>query len=164
MLYLDLFRALEDEGVRYLVVGGLALNIHGVERATMDVDLMLALDAVNLEALLRVAKRLNLKPVAPVDIHDLLDADKRREWVENKRMLAFALRPPQSYAPTIDILIKTPLAFEKGWAGRVEKRLDDVIVRIACIDDLMAMKSGTGRLQDEADIDALKRLRELGLE
>jgi hypothetical protein len=30
---------LDEQGVQYLLVGGLALNIHGVERATMDVDL-----------------------------------------------------------------------------------------------------------------------------
>lgn len=45
MFYLDLFRALDRENVRYVLIGGLALNIHGVERATMDVNLMLAMDA-----------------------------------------------------------------------------------------------------------------------
>lgn len=36
MFYLDLFRALERENVRYLLIGGWAINIHGVERATME--------------------------------------------------------------------------------------------------------------------------------
>lgn len=46
MLYLELFRKLDDAGVRYLVVGGIAVNLHGVNRLTHDIDLMLALDAV----------------------------------------------------------------------------------------------------------------------
>ena len=47
MFFLEFFRALEREGVRYLVVGGVAINLHGAERMTSDVDLMLALDAEN---------------------------------------------------------------------------------------------------------------------
>ncbi len=38
MFYLDLFKALEKHKVRYLLVGGLAMNLHGVPRATMDVS------------------------------------------------------------------------------------------------------------------------------
>jgi hypothetical protein len=164
MLDLDLFRALDEEAVRYLLVGGLALNIHGVERATMDVDLMVALDSANLEAFLRAANRLNLKPAAPVSIQDLLDADKRKEWIEKKHMLAFALRPPQAYGPTIDVLIHSPVAFEQAWLGRIAKNLGGLAINVANIDDLIAMKTGTGRIQDEADIEALTRLRQLGLE
>ena len=37
MFYIDLFRTLQEERVDYVVVGGLAINLHGVERATMDV-------------------------------------------------------------------------------------------------------------------------------
>lgn len=48
MFYLDLFRAPDAAQVRYVLVGGVALNVHGVERATMDVDIAIALDARNL--------------------------------------------------------------------------------------------------------------------
>jgi hypothetical protein len=40
MFYLDLFRSLNDHQVRYLLVGGLAMNLHGVPRMTMDVNLV----------------------------------------------------------------------------------------------------------------------------
>ncbi|MBI3148918.1 MAG: hypothetical protein HYZ17_10460 [Betaproteobacteria bacterium] len=45
MFYLELFRASDGGRVRDLLVGGLAINIHGVVRPTMEVDLMLAMDA-----------------------------------------------------------------------------------------------------------------------
>jgi hypothetical protein len=48
MFYVELFRALERAQVRYLLVGGVAVNLHGAERLTMDVDIMLALDPENL--------------------------------------------------------------------------------------------------------------------
>lgn len=49
MFYLEVFRALEEHKVRYLLVGGLAMNLHGVPRMTMDIDLVIALDTKNLE-------------------------------------------------------------------------------------------------------------------
>lgn len=38
MIYLDLFQALDKHRVLYLLIGGLAMNLHGVPRMTMDVD------------------------------------------------------------------------------------------------------------------------------
>ena len=62
MFYLDLFHALQEQKVRYLVVGGVAVNLHGAERLTMDVDLMIAQDAENLPRFLAVARKLRLEP------------------------------------------------------------------------------------------------------
>lgn len=162
MFYLDLFRALEREHVRYVLIGGLALNIHGVERATMDVDLMLAMDPDNLQAFLRAAQALQLAPVLPVALQDFADPAIRRNWVEQKRMLAFALRPPEATAPTLDILVQPQVDFAAAWARRVEKDLGDVRVSVAHVDDLIKLKSGTGRQSDAADIVALERLKALG--
>jgi len=158
VFYLDLFRALEAEKVRYLLIGGLALNIHGVERATMDVDLMLALDADNLAAFLRAAKALRLAPVLPVALADLADPAIRRSWIEERHLLAFALRPPEATAPTLDILIGTDVDFGAAWDRRIEKDLGVTHVQLAAIDDLIALKTGTGRSRDAADIEALRRL------
>jgi hypothetical protein len=36
MFYLDIFKALEKHRVRYLLIGGLAMNLHGVPRMTME--------------------------------------------------------------------------------------------------------------------------------
>lgn len=162
MFYLDLFRALEAEKVRYLLVGGLALNIHGVERATMDVDLMLALDTENMAAFLRAADALHLAPVLPIPLADLADPEKRRCWTEERNMVVFALRPPEASAPTLDILVRPGIDFGAAWARRIEKDLGVTHVQLAAIDDLIAMKTGTGRSRDAADVDALLRLERLG--
>ena len=44
MIYLELLKALEDKGIRYVVVGGVAVVLHGFVRATMDIDLIISLD------------------------------------------------------------------------------------------------------------------------
>jgi hypothetical protein len=159
VFYLDLFKALESDRVRYLVAGGLAVNLHGVARLTMDVDLLIALDAANLGRFVNAASRLSLRPMVPVPLADLADEAKVRSWVVDKRMLAFALRPPAPSDPMVDLLVQTPVPFESAYARRVEKVVAGVTVPIASIEDLITMKSGTGRAKDASDIAALQALR-----
>ena len=161
MFYLELFRALEGEKVRYLLVGGLAVNLHGVARFTADVDIMLALDADNLGRFVVAAKRLMLKPVVPVALEDFADAGKMRSWIKDKGMLAFALRPPERSAPTLDILVRPPVAFDAAHGRRVVTSVDGVPVYLAAIEDMIALKTGTGRQKDEADILALRQIQRM---
>ncbi len=163
MFYLDLFRALERENVRYLLIGGLALNIHGVERATMDIDLMLAMDAENLEAFRLAAQALGMEPVLPVSMKDFADPPVLQRWVDEKHLLAFPMRPREPSAPTVDVLVRPNVTFDSAWARHLDKALGDVHVRIAHIDDLIALKTGTGRQRDASDVAALERLKTLGL-
>jgi len=162
MFYVELFRALDRDQVRYLLVGGLAINIYGVERATMDVDLMLALDGENLQKFFKTADSLGLQPVLPVKLSDLMNPAKLREWIETKHMLAFALRSREPAAPTVDILVKPNVGFDEAYARRQERELAGFKVALASVDDLIALKTGTGREHDASDIVALRRLRELG--
>lgn len=100
----------------------------------------------------------------PVAIDDLADPDQVRKWIREKNMVAFALRPPLPADPTVDILVQPKVDFESAWSRRIEKDLGSLRVSLASAEDLIAMKTGTGRQLDESDIAALRRLRELGLE
>lgn len=161
MFYLDLFRALQQEEVRYLVVRGLAVNLYGVERATMDVDLMLAMDPGNVGGFLRAARALGLTPVAPVPLDSFADEQARSAWFEEKRMIVFALRAPDPAAPTVDVLIRPQVPFEAAWSKRVEKSIGGLTVRLASLEDLIRMKAATGRQRDRSDIEALEKARRL---
>jgi predicted nucleotidyltransferase len=161
MFYVDLFRKLEEGGVRYLVVGGIAVNLHGVSRLTHDVDLMLALDSENLRRFVAVAKRYSFKPVLPVKVEDLADAEKVRDWIENKHMLAFGLRPENPVEPIVDILVKPPVDFETAYRRRVMADVQGQKIAVASIADIITMKTGTGRAKDQDDITMLRRLGEL---
>jgi predicted nucleotidyltransferase len=158
VFYLDFFRALEREKVRYLVVGGVAVNLHGAERMTSDVDLMLALDAGNLRRFFAAVEEFGFKPVIPATLRQLCDAEMLERWVREKHMLAFALRPAEDTAPTVDILVRPIVAFEDAYPRRFEVVADGVTLSVAAAEDLITLKSGTGRQIDEADIRALRRL------
>ena len=158
MFYLDLFKALEKHKVRYLLVGGLAMNLHGVPRTTMDVDLVLALDPANLKAFLGTVEALRLRPVAPVDTDGLLDPAQRQKWVKEKNMLAFALRPPDVQGPTVDVLIDPPMDIEKVLTRAVWRDVQGVRIPLISVEDLIRLKEKSGRAQDRSDIEHLLRL------
>lgn len=159
MFYLDLFRALEDRKVRYMLVGGLAMNLHGVPRMTMDVDLVLALDDANLVSFVAAARDLGLVPVAPVALEDLCIPAKRHAWSTERHMIAFALRPPNPDGPTVDVLINPPLDIEDALSRAERRDLAGAGVFVASVDDMIKLKEKSGRAQDRADIEHLRRVR-----
>lgn len=161
MFYLDLFRELQAGNVRYLLVGGVAVNLHGAERMTMDVDLMIAQDADNLPRFVAVARKLRLKPILPVTLEQFCDAATLEEWVRERHMLAFQLRSPEIEAPSVDILVNPVVRFESAYARRVRMEVQGVEISLAAVEDLVALKQGTGRAIDQSDINALHRLQML---
>ncbi len=158
MFYLDLFRALEARRVRYLLVGGIAMNLHGVPRMTMDVDIILAMDEPNLRAFLGAADDLALQPVAPVKMDELLSPSSREAWVDEKHMIAFALRPRDPKGPTVDVLIEPPVNVAESLKRAEIKIIEGVHVPLAAVEDMIALKRSTGRAQDQADIEQLEKL------
>ena len=160
MIYLDLFQTLHEHKVRYLLVGGLAMNLHGVPRMTMDVDIILAMDEENLDRFIACANALALSPVAPVKLSDLKNPAQRQEWFEKKRMLAFGLQNTGGRIPVIvDVLIAPPINIEHAFTQAVLRNVGDTPISLACINDMIALKTDTGRSQDESDIEHLERLR-----
>ena len=160
MIYLDLFRALQEYRVRYLLVGGLAMNLHGVPRMTMDVDLLLVMDDENLDRFIACAEALHLSPSAPVVLTALKDPVQRRFWVEQKHMIAFGLQNAEARVPImVDILIAPPVDVEEAWQRAATRDLAGVEVRLASVNDLIVLKQGTGRAQDQSDIEHLERIR-----
>lgn len=159
MFYIDLFRCLHTHKVQYLLAGGLAMNLHGVPRMTMDVDLVLALDDANIDGFLRCARELALKPQAPVALESLKDADQRRSWIEVKRLIVFGLASGQPGTPTVDILLKHELDFAAALKRAMVQTVDDVPITVASVEDMIALKQNTGRRQDHDDVEHLLRLR-----
>lgn len=160
MLYLDLFQALHDHRVEYLLVGGLAMNLHGVPRMTMDVDLILVLDEANLDRFIACAGSLGLSPCLPIPLAALKSPEQRQVWFEQKHMIAFGLQDAQARIPTIvDVLIAPVIDIAAAMQRAEQRDLNGVPVTIASIDDMIALKRGTGRAQDQSDIEHLERLR-----
>lgn len=164
MLALDsLFRDLNDRGGRYVVVGGLAVVLHGHLRATGDIDLVVDLARDQVDRTLAALEGAGFQPYVPVNSTDFADPVKRAEWVSEKGMMVFSLRP-RSGVPMVDLFLEHPMPFEELWTRSVVVNLRGVPVRIASIDDLIALKRQAGRPEDLTDAEALIEIKRLRVE
>lgn len=155
----ELLQSLSDEQVQYVLVGGLAVQLHGFLRSTFDIDLVLAMNDANLVRFIAVAKRYGLVPVIPVPIDSLRNAGQIEQWHREKGMLAFALREPHIGGGAVDVLVRPEVPFDRLMANAVTGELFARRVPIASIDDLLAMKRIANRPKDQLDIVALEKIK-----
>lgn len=157
-----IFAALGASGARYLVVGGVAVVLHGHPRFTADLDLVLALDAGNLARALPALEALGYRPRAPVSLAVFADPAQRRRWIDEKAMTVFSLWSPQLPATEIDLFAAEPIPFEAAYRRALRADLGATSVTVASLADLIALKRGAGRPQDLEDVAALEAIgREL---
>lgn len=155
----ELLHSLSEGQVQYVLVGGLAVQLHGFMRSTFDVDLVLAMDDENLARFIAVAKQLGLVPSIPVPIDALRDGRQIEQWHREKGMLAFALREPQIGGGVVDVLVRPEVSFEQLKRNAVVGALFTQQVWIASIDDLLTMKRAANRPKDHLDIAALEKIK-----
>lgn len=155
----ELLQALSEGQVQYVLVGGVAVQLHGYMRSTFDIDLVLAMNDENLMRFIDVAKRFGLTPSIPVPIDSLRDAAQIEQWHQDKGMLAFALREPHVGGGVVDVLVRPVVPFEQLQQNAVMGELSGWQVPIASIDDLLAMKRHANRDKDRLDIAALEKIK-----
>jgi predicted nucleotidyltransferase len=153
-----LLQSLSDAGVKYVLVGGLAVQLHGFMRATFDIDLVLAMDDENLARFIDVARQLGLVPAIPVPIEALRDSRLVDQWHREKGMLAFSLREPQAGGNVVDVLVRPEVPFDRLLANAVMSSLSGREVPVAAIPDLLAMKRKSNRARDQLDVAALEKI------
>lgn len=158
MYYLEVFSLLNKFGVRYLVVGGVALVLHGVLRLTADLDLIVDLAEENVTKFLKALKTLGYKPKLPVDPFKLADPKVRSEWINKKNMKVFSFIHPKDDYKIIDVFVTEPIPFEEAYKRRQKIKANDVNISVISADDLIALKEASGRDQDIADLKMLKEL------
>jgi predicted nucleotidyltransferase len=153
------FQALNLAGVRYLVVGGLAVVAHGYVRFTADVDLVIELEPDNVRKAMAALSSLGYRPRAPVPIEDLADPRRRAEWVREKGMTVFSLYSPEHAATEVDIFVEMPFDFGETYGRCVRLSLSPgVEATFVGLEDLIALKRRAGRPQDEIDIARLQAI------
>jgi hypothetical protein len=84
--YKAIFKELNELEIDYLVVGGLAVNFHGVPRMTYDIDLMILLETENIRKLVNKFTQWGYKPKSPVNLKIFTDDLKRNSWIQDKGM------------------------------------------------------------------------------
>lgn len=155
-----LLTELSRANVRYLVVGGVAVVLHGYLRATADLDLVIDLEAGNLDRAIEVFTRMGFRPRAPVALQDFRNAAERRRWIDEKNMTVLSLWHPEMHGFEVDLFVQVPFDFDDVYGRAVAARIGDTDVTTLGIDDLIEMKRRVGRGLDAEDIRALQQLKD----
>lgn len=151
-------KTLNEAGARYLVVGGVAVVLHGHLRTTGDLDLVVEMSPANLDRALVALEGSGFQPRPPVPLRSFADPETRRSWVEEKNLRVFSLWHPDIPGFEVDLFVEEPFDFDEVWSRRVEVELEGSTTFIVALDDLVALKKASGRAQDLEDIEALEDL------
>ena len=150
-----LLAALTDGGVDFVVIGGIAAVLHGSPTFTHDLDIVFESSQENRERLGSVLTRLKAKP-SGVDEELPFQADAR--MLDRIQLLTL-----ETTAGRIDVMHPPagapPYEELRARAGLVEVKGREV--RVAAIDDLIAMKRAAGRPKDLGAVDELEAIKRL---
>lgn len=160
MFIREILSALSQARVDYCVVGGVAVNLHGVPRMTYDVDIVVAPTRASLTALASLLDDFGLKARQPIDLLVLADASERERLRRESNLIAITFADPADPLREIDILVSPPIDPATLIARAGTLSFAGVPVRVVALDDLIALKRAGGRAQDLADIAHLERIRD----
>jgi len=159
MFYEDVFTALQEYRVRYLIVGAFAMNLHGAPRMTADLDLVVDLARNNLKRLVTALENAGYRPRLPVPATDLLDEEKRAAWFTEKHLVAFTFLNPKVPYQEVDILLRSPIPFAEADQGKRILASGSLRLPVISVEHLIRMKAQAGRDQDRSDIEVLERIK-----
>lgn len=142
-----LLTKLLDACVEFILVGGYAVNYHGYNRTTGDMDVWLRPDNKNKEKLIEVLKTEGIDP-------DELDEMKKIDFTD---YLVFGIwEDPYK----VDFLTRiSGVNFDEAWEQKVFLPLNNYQVPVLHLHHLVLSKISNGRLQDKADVDQLQKIQ-----
>lgn len=151
--------ALNRAQVRYLVVGGVAVVLHGFLRTTADLDLVIQLAPDNALRAVKALAVLHYRPRAPVNFEAFAQKEARESWLHEKGLTVFSLWSPAHPTLEIDLFVSEPFDFEGVYARALRVRLERSEAMVISLDDLIALKRQVNRPRDQEDVAALEALK-----
>ena len=140
--YKEMLQCLLEENVRFLLVGAYAVAVHGFPRATKDIDFFVWATPENAANLMRALAKFG----APLD--DISESDFSSEGI----IFQIGNSPRR-----IDIITNiSGIQFEHAYANRQATSIEGIEVPVISLQDLIANKRASGRMQDLADIEKLE--------
>ena len=136
----EFLRYLKDHEVRFLLIGGYAVNAHGYVRNTVDIDVWVASDSENRRRVVNAVREFGFASTG----YDVLDAERA--------MLRMGTPPLR-----IEVMRAIDgVEFEDCWSRRVQLVLGDLEIPMISLADLRVNKRAAGRPKDLADLSELE--------
>jgi len=153
-------RVLNDAGVQYLVVGGVAVNAHGFVRLTRDIDLVLRLESQNVLRGLTALFQIGYRLAVPGRVEDFANPQIREQWRREKNMIVLKLWSDRHQRTPVDIFVYEPFDFMAEWKRACPMEISPgLMAPMLSVEALIQMKREAGRPQDQIDVEELQRIR-----
>jgi predicted nucleotidyltransferase len=155
LLHADkILRTLVDARVRFVLIGGLASQVHGSPSLTGDVDICFALDGENLR---RLSDALTEMTAVRRDLEDGVHAP-----IDHRALRAGDVFTLSTRYGDLDLLAHPDpqLDFESLLERSIAAEILGIEVRVASLDDMISMKRAAGRPKDRIELEILGALRE----
>ena len=138
--------ALNNARAQYLIVGGLAVNAHGYERLTRDVDLVIGLEPDNIVRGLHALQEIGYRMSIPVTPEQFADVRQREMWRKEKDMIVLKLWSDMHRRTPVDVFVFEPFDFAHELAAaKREIIMGGLSAPVVAYETLLAMKSAAGR-------------------
>ena len=160
ILYGEILREFQKQKVKYVLVGGIAVNLLGSLRSTAVMDIVVEMSNDNLRRVVSILKRKGYHVKQPVDPMGIANEKIRHDWIHNKHMKAFNFYK-EDELKEVDIIIESPVSYEEAKKGALKIKIEDTVLPVISIDNLIKMKKNTGRSVDKFDIEELKKIKKL---
>ncbi len=143
----EFLELLRKNNVKYLVIGGYAVNYYGYSRFTRDLDIWIWIDPENLSLLLHTIKEFGFESIGL----------KLEDFNDPKNVIQLGRAPNR-----IDLLVDVDgLDFNNCFKRKKVDTYQDVDINIISLDDLITAKKNAARLQDLADAEFLENMRDV---
>ena len=147
--FLEYLLLLNKYEVEYVLVGGMAVNIHGYRRTTGDMDLFINPTKENHWKLKKVHLEFGMHMGEMELLDNFLDTNKYD-------VFTFGVTPIQ-----IDLItLCKGITFQEAYSNAIKVKIDDK-VSISVVDyrELIISKKASNRLRDQADIEELQKIK-----
>ena len=145
-------KALNNYKIPYAIVGGVAVALHGAPRGTIDIDIVIKHKVEFFKSVEICLKSIGFLPRLPVTAQEVFSF--KDEYIERRNMVAWSFYNPRNPLEVIDIILTHDLSSMKA----ISKKMGLWTLKVISVEDLIQMKSESGRPQDVEDIKVLKEL------
>jgi predicted nucleotidyltransferase len=148
---------LAQEGVEFLIIGGVAVGFHGYVRATKDIDVVPAPDPQNLAKLARVLTALD----AQIEGADEFEDDELPDPLDPEALALGGNWVMRTRLGRFDVMqwIGEDALWEKLSPTAIEAEIGGLTVKVVSYEDLVALKEHAGRPEDLTDLQRLRQAR-----
>jgi hypothetical protein len=140
----EFIELLNEHKVRYLIIGGFAYSFYAEPRFTKDIDFYIDTSSVNVNKILKVLEKFGFKDVGLT----------KEDFQQPKQIIQLGNAPLR-----IDIVTSIDgVSFKEAWNNRTSGKYGNLKAYFISKSDLIKNKKATGRAQDIADIEKLKKI------